>query len=80
MQQPERCHPGSANYADTHAVKICVYAREPFTECHCISISSANIPKIISVCGDKFRSCPIYRREIEKKVLPATFSHEGDIP
>ncbi len=64
--QPERSHPGSAKCVDTHAVQICKFVREPFHECHCMSISSANIPKIIAVCGGRFRSCPIYRRETQK--------------
>jgi len=64
---PKGSHSDSAKCADTHAVQICVFVREPFVECHCMSISSANIPKIIAVCGDKFRSCPIYRRETQKK-------------
>jgi len=34
-----------------------------------MSVSSENIPKILAVCGDKFRSCSIYRREIKNSVL-----------
>lgn len=55
---------------NTPAARICEFVREPFHECHCMSICSANIPKIITVCGDKFRSCPIYRRKTQNMAPP----------
>lgn len=61
--QAERPHPKPV---DAQTVQICRYVREPFRECHCMIITSANIPKIIAVCGDQFRSCPIYRRESQE--------------
>ena len=64
--RPERFNPVSANHVDMNTAQICMFVRDPFLECHCITISSANIPKIIAVCGDKFRSCPIYRRALQK--------------
>jgi hypothetical protein len=75
--QPETSHSDCTHCADPHKVQVCMFVSEPFFECHCMSISSANIPKILDVCGDKFRSCSIYRREIEKRVFMATDEGTG---
>jgi len=67
--KPEKYHANYTPCDDIHKSHICQFVHNPFFECHCMSVSSENIPKILAVCGDKFRSCSIYRREIKNSVL-----------
>lgn len=49
--------------AGAYEAQVCRFMSKPFPGCYCRNISSMSIPKIISVCGEGFRSCPIYCRE-----------------
>ena len=39
---------------------LCSYLTEPFPECYCKQLSSANIPKIIRFCAGDFKLCGVY--------------------
>lgn len=45
--------------------QVCPVLHQPFADCYCMNISSANINKMLTLCIGDYRSCPIYQRQLE---------------
>jgi len=41
----------------------CRFLHDPFPECYCMNITSANIQKILAYCATNYQSCQIYCRK-----------------
>lgn len=42
---------------------LCEYSRKPFEECFCRQITGRTVPKIALFCMERFRECPVYRKQ-----------------
>jgi len=40
---------------------MCLFLTNPSPDCYCMNITGRNIAKIIALCADDYRACPIYR-------------------
>ena len=48
--------------AEPHVkVKMCALVETPHPDCHCLSVNSSTIPKIIQYCMGRFHDCPLYK-------------------
>ena len=50
----------------TGVPKVCPFLSRPFSECYCLNISGANIPRIIEYCNGNFTGCWVYCRWIRQ--------------
>jgi hypothetical protein len=40
---------------------MCLFLTNPSPDCYCMNITGRNIAKIVALCADDYRACPIYR-------------------
>ena len=44
----------------------CPHVKDPFPNCYCTRLSSANVAKMVKYCGGKYKECEIYKKGREE--------------
>lgn len=59
---------------------LCEYANHPFDDCYCRVVNGRTVPNIVLYCMERFRECPIYRKQLQQEVTgPETLKNDpGD--